>query len=188
MRCTITTSSPSSVGKRGRFARRSAPASRRPSSAARGGSNVFSVAMCAGPAFAIGNAETGSSSARRRASTSGNSGTYACRLMDAISVAAYRGSFVESVHLVHAVAVRDGAVIAEAGDGALLTSLRSSAKPFQALPLVRSRDDLDDADVAIASASHRAHAEQIEAVRRLLAKAPAREDELEVGLQEGRPA
>src|SRR5438093_9090363 len=31
--------------------------------------------MCAGPALATGNARTGSSSARRRASTSGNSGT-----------------------------------------------------------------------------------------------------------------
>jgi L-asparaginase II len=107
--------------------------------------------------------------------------------MDPISVAVHRGPFVESVHLVHAVAVQDGAVVAEAGDPAFLTSLRSSAKPFQALPLVRSRDDLDDADIAIASASHRAEPEQIEAVRRLLAKAPATEDELEVGLQERRP-
>jgi L-asparaginase II len=107
--------------------------------------------------------------------------------MDPISVAVRRGLFVESVHLVHAVAVQDGAVVSEAGDPAFLASLRSSAKPFQALPLVRSREDLDDADVAIASASHRAEPEQIEAVRRLLAKAPATEDELEVGLQEGRP-
>ncbi len=107
--------------------------------------------------------------------------------MDPISVAVRRGSFVESVHLVHAVGVQDGAVVAEAGDPAFLTSLRSSAKPFQALPLVRSRDDLDDEDVAIASASHRAKPEQIEAVRRLLAKAPATEDDLEVGLQEARP-
>jgi L-asparaginase II len=107
--------------------------------------------------------------------------------MDPISVAAYRGSFVESIHLVHAVAVQDGAVVAEAGDANFLTSLRSSAKPFQALPLVRARDDLVDADVAIASASHRAHAEQLEAVRGLLAKAPATEDDLELGLQEGRP-
>jgi L-asparaginase II len=107
--------------------------------------------------------------------------------MDPISVAVRRGSFVESVHLVHAVAVQDGAVVEEAGDPAFLTSLRSSAKPFQALPLVRSRDDLDDDDVAIASASHRAEPEQIEAVRRLLAKAPATEDDLEVGLQQGRP-
>jgi L-asparaginase II len=52
---------------------------------------------------------------------------------------------------------------------------------------VRARDDLDDADIAIASASHRAEPEQIEAVRRLLAKAPASEEDLEVGVQEGRP-
>jgi L-asparaginase II len=108
--------------------------------------------------------------------------------MDPISVAAYRGSFVESIHVVHAVAVQDGAVVAEAGDAGFLTSLRSSAKPFQALPLVRSRADLDSEDVAIASASHRAQPEQIDAVRRLLAKAPATEDDLEVGVQEGRPA
>jgi len=107
--------------------------------------------------------------------------------MDQISVAVHRGPFVESVHLVHAVAVQDGAVVAEAGDPAFLTSLRSSAKPFQALPLVRSRDDLDEVDIAIASASHRAEPEQIEAVRRLLAKAPATEDDLELGLQAGRP-
>jgi L-asparaginase II len=107
--------------------------------------------------------------------------------MDPISVAAHRGSFVESVHVVHAVAVHEGAVVAEAGDTTFLTSIRSSAKPFQALPLVRSRDDLDDADIAIASASHRAEPEQIEAVRALLAKAPATEHDLEVGLQDGRP-
>ena len=107
--------------------------------------------------------------------------------MDPISVAVHRGPFVESVHLVHAVAVQDGAVVAEAGDPAFLASLRSSAKPFQALSLVRSRDDLDEVDIAIASASHRAEPEQIEAVRRLLAKAPATEDDLDLGLQTGRP-
>src|SRR5262245_54817577 len=107
--------------------------------------------------------------------------------MDPSSVAVRRGPFVESVHPVHAVAVRGGAVVGEAGDRGLLTSLRSSAKPFQALPLVRAREDLDDADIAIASASHRAEPEQIEAVKRLLAKAPASEQDLEVGIQEGRP-
>ena len=69
------TSSPSSVGKSSLLPRRSAPASRRPSSAASGGSNVFSVAMCAGPAFVTGNADTGSFRARRHASISGSSGT-----------------------------------------------------------------------------------------------------------------
>ena len=51
--------------------------------------------------------------------------------------------------------------------------LRSSAKPFQALPLVRARDDLTTEEIAIASASHLASPEQLAAVRSLLAKAPA---------------
>jgi L-asparaginase II len=104
-----------------------------------------------------------------------------------ISVAARRGSIVEAIHVVHAVAVRDGETLAAAGDPGIVAFLRSSAKPFQALELARSRDNLDDRDLAIASASHRAEPEQIEAVRALLAKAPATEDELECGHQEGRP-
>ena len=81
----------------------------------------------------------------------------------------------------HAVAVSDGRVVAEAGDPGLVSFLRSSAKPFQALPLVRARDDLADEEIAIASASHLAAPEQLAAVRSLLAKAPAEEDELECG-------
>ena len=81
----------------------------------------------------------------------------------------------------HAVAVRDGVIEAARGDARLLTFLRSSAKPIQALPLVRARPELDDAEIAIACASHLGRPEQIEAVRRLLAAAPASEDELETG-------
>jgi L-asparaginase II len=108
--------------------------------------------------------------------------------VEPIRIVVRRGSFVESVHLVHAVAVQDGSVVTQAGDAALLTSLRSSAKPFQALPLARAREDLDDRDVAIAAASHRAEPEQIEAVRALLRKADATQDDLECGVQDGRPA
>jgi L-asparaginase II len=109
--------------------------------------------------------------------------------VDAIVVEARRGGdgIVEARHVVHAVAVRDGAVVAESGDAGLVCFLRSASKPLQALPLVRARDDLDDADVAIASASHRATEEQLAAVRALLAKAQATEDDLEVGLQRDRP-
>ena len=98
-----------------------------------------------------------------------------------ISVLVRRGPFVESTHRVHAVAVQDGRIVEVAGDPQLVCSLRSSAKPFQALSLVRARDDVDDADVAIASASHRAEPEQLEAARRLLAKAPAAESDLACG-------
>ena len=64
-----------SVAKRRRLPRRSAPRKRRPSSASSGGSNVFSVAMCAGPAFSIAARETSGASSRTHASTSGSSGT-----------------------------------------------------------------------------------------------------------------
>ena len=75
----------------------------------------------------------------------------------------------EAVHRVHAIAVHDGAVIAEAGDTALSALMRSSSKPLQAVPVARARADLDDRDLAIASASHLADEAQLEAVRALLA-------------------
>jgi L-asparaginase II len=92
---------------------------------------------------------------------------------------------VESVHRVHAVAVRDEKVAASAGDPGLVTFMRSAAKPLQALPLARARDDLEPRDLAIASASHRAGEAQLDAVRALLEKAPAREDDLECGPFQG---
>ena len=102
-------------------------------------------------------------------------------MADPIQVEVTRGGIVEAVHAVHAVAVRDGEIVAEAGDPRLLPFLRSSAKPLQALPLVRARPDLGDREIAIACASHMATPEQLEAVRALLAAAPASEDELETG-------
>jgi L-asparaginase II len=98
----------------------------------------------------------------------------------------YRGGIVEAVHRVHAVAVQDGAVIAEAGNPRLVAFMRSSSKPLQALPLARARDDLAARDLAIASASHLADDAQLAAVRALLEKAPATVDELECG-PEGDP-
>jgi L-asparaginase II len=98
-----------------------------------------------------------------------------------------RNGIVEAVHRVHAVAVRGGAVVREAGDAGLTCFMRSSSKPIQALPLVRARDDLSQAEIAIACASHRATPEQLAAAQSLLAKANATEDDLELGLQEGRP-
>ncbi len=107
--------------------------------------------------------------------------------MDAIVIEVRRNGVVEARHRVHAVAVRDGEVVAAAGDPSLVCFMRSSSKPIQALPLARARADLDERDLAIASASHRADDDQLAAVRALLAKAPATEDDLECGLQEGRP-
>ena len=106
--------------------------------------------------------------------------------MPPLEVVVRRGNVVEAVHRVHAVAWRDGEVLEQAGDAGLVSFLRSSSKPIQALPLVRARDDLDTREIAIACASHLALPAQLGAVRSLLAKAPARERELECGIQDGR--
>ena len=108
--------------------------------------------------------------------------------MQPIAVEVVRGHLVEAIHRVHAVAVRDGEVVAAAGDTGLLTYFRSSAKPLQALPLVRARPDLDDAQIAIACASHLARPEQLERVRDLLAAADASEEDLECGREPTRLA
>jgi L-asparaginase II len=106
-------------------------------------------------------------------------------MAEPISVAARRGGTVESIHRVHAVAIRSGEIVAAAGDPALVTFMRSAAKPIQALALARERDDMDERDLAIASASHLADEPQLAAVQALLDKAPAKEDDLECGPFEG---
>ena len=98
-----------------------------------------------------------------------------------------RGDFVECVHEVHAVAVRDGEIVASAGNPSLVTSLRSSAKPLQALPLARAYPSLGDEELAIAAASHYGTPRHIEAVRKLLAATGGSEAELDCGRQPGRP-
>jgi len=63
-------------------------------------------------------------------------------MAEPIRVTVLRGDTVESAHRVHAVAVRKGQVVASAGDPDLVTFMRSAAKPIQALPLARAREDL----------------------------------------------
>jgi L-asparaginase II len=104
-----------------------------------------------------------------------------------IVVEVRRNGVLEARHRVHAVAVHDGEVMASSGDPEQICFMRSSSKPLQALPLVRARDDLPDNELAIACASHRDTPEQVTAVRAMLARAEATEDDLELGRQEGRP-
>jgi L-asparaginase II len=106
-------------------------------------------------------------------------------MAEPIRVTALRGGIAESVHHVHAVAVANGEVVASAGDPTLVTFMRSAAKPIQAQALAHARDDLDDRDLAIASASHLADDAQRAAVQALLDKAPATEDDLECGPFDG---
>lgn len=106
--------------------------------------------------------------------------------MNPIRVTVRRGPVIEATHTVHAVAVQDGAVVAEAGDPGLRFFYRSSAKPIQALQLVRAVPDVSEEELAIACASHRAEPAQLEAARRLLERGGSTETELECGSQEGR--
>ena len=94
-----------------------------------------------------------------------------------------RGDVIEAVHSVH-VAATDGP---SWGDPDLVCFFRSSSKPIQAIPFAEGYDDLGDDELAIACASHRAEPAQLEAVRKVLARAGAEVDDLENGLQEGRP-
>jgi L-asparaginase II len=104
-----------------------------------------------------------------------------------IVVEVRRNGVLEAAHRVHAVVVRAGEILEAAGDTTLTCFMRSSSKPLQAIPLVRSRDDLPDDELAVACASHRDTPEQIAAVRALLERAEATEDDLELGPQDGRP-
>jgi L-asparaginase len=99
----------------------------------------------------------------------------------ALVVTLTRGGIVEARHRIHAVAVQGGRRLLQAGDPSIVSYFRSSAKPIQALPLVRERPDLGDAEIALACASHLAAPEQLAAVRRLLAAASASESDLETG-------
>jgi L-asparaginase II len=105
--------------------------------------------------------------------------------VDPITVAVERGGVVESRHRVNAVRV-DGANVTEAwGDPELVTFMRSAAKPLQALCLARVHETLTDEELAIASASHGAAPEQLEAVKVLLARSWSSEDDLECGPVDG---
>lgn len=101
--------------------------------------------------------------------------------MDAIRVTVRRGDVVEAVHRVH--------FRSSGGDGAgedVHCFLRSALKPLQAIPLLESVGDLDDDELAIAAASHRAEPAQLAAVRKLLDRSGSTVDDLELGVQFGR--
>jgi L-asparaginase II len=97
-----------------------------------------------------------------------------------------RGELVESVHRGR-IAVFDprGNELEALGDPEAFVYVRSSAKPFQALPLILSgaADDfgLTDEELAVACASHNAEEPHLAAVRSILDKAGLSEDDLQSG-------
>ena len=105
---------------------------------------------------------------------------------DAPLVAVRRGTLVESVHRGRFAVCGPGGDLLEAvGDPVAYVYVRSSAKPFQALPLVLSGAadafGLTDGELAVACASHNAEEPHLDAVRSILEKAGLEEDDLQSG-------
>jgi L-asparaginase II len=98
-----------------------------------------------------------------------------------------RGGRVESEHR-GAIAVVDatGRSIAHAGDVGLVSYLRSSAKPFQLLPLVESggadRFGFTDVELAVIAGSHSGEPRHVAAVQSILSKIGLSEDALQCGI------
>ncbi|MCW8131111.1 MAG: asparaginase [Planctomycetota bacterium] len=97
-----------------------------------------------------------------------------------------RGGILESQHR-GAIAVVDasGKLVARAGDAGLRTFLRSSGKPFQALPLVESgaadRFNFTPEELAVCSASHSGEPRHLKVVRGILKKIGLTEAALHCG-------
>ncbi len=97
-----------------------------------------------------------------------------------------RGDYVESFHRVHLVVVNDkGETIFTRGKEGLNVCMRSSAKPFQAIPVVIYDVDktygLTEEELAIFSGSINAEEHQVEVVREILRKAGLDESYLKCG-------
>lgn len=98
-----------------------------------------------------------------------------------------RGRIVESVHFGAAAVVdSSGRLLASLGNPRLVTFLRSSAKPFQALPFIERGGDqtfhLTSKDVALICASHDGTDEQVELIKGIQAKVGVQESDLLCGV------
>jgi L-asparaginase II len=98
-----------------------------------------------------------------------------------------RGAIQESLHFgAVAVVASDGKLIASAGDPDMTTFLRSTAKPFQALPLIEQGGhqhwQLNLKEIAILCASHTGTNDHVETVRGIQAKIGISEEDLQCGI------
>ena len=100
-----------------------------------------------------------------------------------------RGPIVESRHRGHLIAVDGrGKTVAALGAPETVTYIRSSAKAFQALPLVASgaadHFGFTDKEIAIACGSHSGEPQHVETVRSMLAKIEMPETALKCGVHD----
>jgi L-asparaginase II len=98
-----------------------------------------------------------------------------------------RGPLVESIHF-GALAVVDasGTLVASVGDADLFANMRSSSKPFQALPLYENGGaehfGMTEREIAITCASHHGTDDHVQVLRGLQAKIGVREQDLQCGV------
>lgn len=102
---------------------------------------------------------------------------------EALLVKEYRGGMLECTHRGHICIVDEhGAIKGHAGDHQYRVFTRSAAKPFQALPGIRAglipHYGLNEAEVAIMTASHRAQHHHVETLESLLRKTGLSEQQL----------
>ena len=103
-----------------------------------------------------------------------------------ILVRVVRGETVESVHRGHVVAIDgSGKSVFEIGDSKAVTYLRSSAKPFQALPFIASGAadafGFSEEEIAVACASHSGEARHVRIAQLMLERIGLSEAHLRCG-------
>lgn len=99
----------------------------------------------------------------------------------------YRGEIIESSHCGHCVVVNsEGKILYQYGNPQIVTCLRSSAKPFQAIPVLESgashRFKLTTEEIAIIAGSHNGQEHHVEIVRGILDKIGLSESDLQCGI------
>lgn len=104
-------------------------------------------------------------------------------------VEVWRGPIVESVHRGHLIAVDDqGKAVVALGVPETVTYIRSSGKPFQAIPLISSgaadRFGFTEKEIAIACGSHSGEPIHVETVQSMLNKIGLNSGALKCGVHE----
>ncbi len=97
-----------------------------------------------------------------------------------------RGETVESIHRGHLIVVDgEGEIIAQIGNPETVTFFRSSAKPFQAIPLLTSgaaeKFGFSEKEIALACGSHSGESFHVETAREMLEKIGLSEADLQCG-------
>ena len=104
-------------------------------------------------------------------------------------VEVWRGPIVESRHRGHMITIDGrGRIVASLGSPETITYIRSSGKPFQAIPLITSgaadRFRFTEREIAIACGSHSGESQHVKTVRSMLQKIGLEESDLKCGTHE----